>query len=96
LFLDSTQDIDSCQPHLTEYMIFLLSRKQHHLAMGLFQDKRHQMQDRIKPVYYALLHLMKDDYPKEYLRMGTELKETVSEILERIEAMKVRGSVAPE
>jgi AAA+ ATPase superfamily predicted ATPase len=35
----------------------------------------------------ALMHLMKDEYPKEYFRMGAELKETVSEILDRIHAM---------
>jgi len=88
VFMELTKDANTYQKHMTEYVIFLISKKQYHLAMGLFQEEEYQLQDKIKPVYYALMHLMKDDYPKEYIRMGAELKETVSEILERIHAME--------
>ena len=33
------------------------------------------------------MYLMKDEYPKEYKRMGAEIKETVDEVLERIKAL---------
>lgn len=87
VFLSLTKDINNFQKHITDYVIFLISKKQYHLAMGLFQEEEYQLQDKIKPVYYALMHLMKDEYPKEYFRMGAELKETVSEILEKIQVM---------
>jgi hypothetical protein len=87
-FMSLTKDANNFQKHMAEYVIFLISKKQYHLAMGLFQEEEYQLQDKIKPVYYALMHLMKDEYPKEYIRMGAGLKETVSEILERIQVME--------
>jgi TPR repeat protein len=86
-FLRLTQGSNDFQKHVADYMIFLISRKQHHLAMNLFQDETYRLQDKIKPVYYALMHLMKDEYPKEYMRMGAEMKETVFEILEKIQSI---------
>lgn len=47
--------------------------------------KQYQLTERLKPLYYALMSLMRDKYPNEILRMGAELKETVDEILQRIE-----------
>ena len=36
--------------------------------------------------------LLKEQYPKEHLKMGSELKETVQEILEQIEKKTERYS----
>lgn len=38
-----------------------------------------------KPIWYALMYYMQDQYPNEYLRMGEELEETVKEIIDRVE-----------
>ncbi len=72
---------------LSEYFIFLLMRKQHHSAYALFQDFP-ALKDELKPIYYALMTLMKEEYPKEYLKMGEEIESTVEQILKRIEDMR--------
>ena len=58
----------------------------------LYDFKKWQQQfdlaDRLKPLYYAFLNLVPEKYPDQLLRMGSELKETVDEILEKIAAYK--------
>lgn len=72
---------------VTDYFIFLLARKQFHAAHHLFIDFP-KLQDEIKPIYYALMTLLKDENPKEYLKMGQELETTVSEILKKVESVR--------
>lgn len=38
--------------------------------------------DRYKPVYFALMHQMQNEHPKEYLKMPPELEEPVKAILD--------------
>ena len=45
------------------------------------KDERYRLRERIKPVYYALMQRMRDEYPKEYKKMGENLRQTVEEIL---------------
>ncbi len=85
LFLYSIDNISNEQNYITNFFILLISRKQYHLALNLFQKEKYQLKEIIKPVYYALMYLMKDEeYHREYKRMGSEIKETVDEILEII------------
>jgi hypothetical protein len=46
------------------------------------------LKDRFKPLYYAYLNMVPEKYPDQLLRMGSELKETVDEILAKIAAYK--------
>jgi len=87
LFLDATKDKTNLQNYSSDFVILLISRKQRHLAFNLFQEEKHQLKEKIKPVYYALMSLMRDEYPKEYKKMGSEISETVDEVLERIKKM---------
>ncbi len=88
LFLDATDSIDDFQPHIANFLMLLISRKQYHLALTLFQEEKYQLKEKIRPVYFALMHLMQEEYPQEYKRMGAELGETVDEILKRIKALE--------
>jgi len=73
---------------VTDYFILLLAKKQYNLAYKLFMESE-DLQNQMKPIYYALMKILKDKYPKEYLKMGSELEETVEEILIKVE--KKRG-----
>lgn len=66
-----------------------LSKKQYHVLHKYFQKSEWRLKDRFKPLYYATLHYLKDEYPTEYLRMGPELKETVEEIIADVEQMAI-------
>jgi len=72
---------------IEKYLMLLLAKKQYHSAYKLFK-KFSQLKEQFKPIYYVVMKDLKDDYPKEYLKMGSELEETVLEIEERI--LKVR------
>ncbi len=54
----------------------------------MFEENPHGLKDRFKPVYYALMFFMKNDFPNEYVKMGGELKETVEEIIATIQQLE--------
>ena len=68
---------------VSDYFILLLAKQQAEAAYQLFEEFP-DLKDQIKPVYYATLSLLKEQYPKEYLKMGDELQETVDEILQQV------------
>ena len=45
---------------------------------------QYELKERYKPIWYALMSLMQDDFPNEIKKMGSELVETVDEVLEEI------------
>ncbi len=66
----------------------LLAKKQFNTVLNVFKENNHQIKDRYKPFYYALMYIMRKEFPDEYLKMGHELKETVDEILEKIKKLE--------
>jgi tetratricopeptide (TPR) repeat protein len=78
------QDIN--KKEFIDLLILLLAKGQ----TNLFDKWQQQfdLADRLKPLYYAFLNLVPKKYPDQLLRMGSELKETVEEILEKIAAYK--------
>jgi tetratricopeptide (TPR) repeat protein/DNA polymerase III delta prime subunit len=72
--------------------VFLLSRGHYDFLYHFFNMEKAEtlhFKDRFKPIYYALLFFLKDQYLNEYLRMGSELKETVEEIVAHVEGMRL-------
>lgn len=54
-------------------------------------SKQLKLIDRLKPYYYVALFFLKDKYQDERLRMGDELKETVYEIIKKVEELREWG-----
>ncbi|MCX7095694.1 MAG: hypothetical protein NTY50_19925 [Methylobacter sp.] len=75
---------DSNEKAFIDLLILLLAKGQ----TNLFDRWQQQfdLADRLKPLYYAFLNLVPEKYPNQLLRMGSELKQTVDEILEKIAA----------
>ena len=69
---------------MIDYFILLLAKKQYALTYNLFEEFS-DLKIKFKPIYFALLKIKKEKYPKEYLKMGEELEETVIEILGKVE-----------
>ncbi len=88
--ISSIRDFISNFPHIDyiddmiEYFIFLMAKKQYHLAYNLFEEFE-ELKMQFKPIYYVLMGFLKDGYIKEYLKQGDELEETIKEILIKIE-----------
>jgi len=73
---------------VTIYFLLLLAKGQYYKAKEFFELPQYELKERYKPLWYALMTLMQDDFPIEIKKMGSELKETVDEILLKIEKIK--------
>jgi TPR repeat protein len=70
-------------------LLMLLTKKQYNFIYQLFKENKFDLKDKYKPVYFALLSLMGDEYKDEYLKMGSELKQTVDEVLSEIKKLEI-------
>jgi TPR repeat protein len=70
-----------------DFLLLCLAKKQYDFVYNYFNGEKGQalqVKDRFKPVWYALMYFMKEQYPLEYIRMGDELKETVEEVVAKV------------
>ena len=88
-FLKKPLNTDDYMLEVSDVLDYFLVFKQKHLLYKIFTMDE-QWIDRYKPVYYALMNEMQDEYPKEYLKMTEELQEPVKEILEFIKIEQER------
>lgn len=66
------------------FFTLLLAKKQYYAALKIFNENPFDLKERLKPVYYALMHFLEDDFPNETKKMGEELKQTVDEIIQKV------------
>jgi len=83
-FLAELSSFDKFPQDVSLFLMLLVAKKQYHLALKIFNENPHQLKDRFKPIYYALMYFMQDEFPNEYRKMGEELSQTVQEIIEEI------------
>ncbi|GAA0226709.1 AAA family ATPase [Marinomonas primoryensis] len=81
------QDLEEHAQAIIGLLMLFLAKKQTHLVNKWF--KEYNLIEKFKPIHYVLMLLMKDEYPNEYLRMGSELEETVTEILEKVDQLAI-------
>ena len=75
------------------YFILLIAKGQLYKAKELLEIPKYQFKDRYKPIWYVLMTLMKNDFPTEIKKMGSELNQSVSEILYVIDLFKKKYSL---
>lgn len=99
-FLEA-MDLNNAQEFsfIIAFLSGLIAKQQYQQVLDYFQSPKtrefHGF-DKLKPIYYALMHYMKDEYPNEYLKMGPELTETVEEIIAKVEQMRVDYAIPKE
>jgi len=86
-FMEDEDMITSFSVGIQPYLMLLIAKKQYNYISELFRENRYSIRDRYKPIYYALMYLLRDRYPDEYRRMGDEIKLTVDEILQQIQQL---------
>jgi DNA-binding transcriptional regulator GbsR (MarR family) len=87
-YLNNQKAFEKFPEDINLFLLLLIAKKQYQLTLKLFNENLHNLKDRYKPIYYALMHFMQDEYPNEYRRMGGELKQTVEEIIGRIHQLE--------
>ena len=70
-----------------QYLLLLIAKHQYNQALRLFRESPLNLRERYRPIYYALMYFMRDTYPDEFKKMGSELEQTVMEIVEEIKKM---------
>lgn len=68
------------------YLIWLIAKGQYYQAKKFFEMEEYQFKNIYKPIWYALMHLMGEN--EEYKKMGSELTESVNEVLGQIQEHK--------
>ncbi|MBF0275087.1 MAG: hypothetical protein HQK84_07630 [Nitrospinae bacterium] len=69
--------------------MLLIAKMQYHTALKFFERDDFQLRDRMKPLYFALMCLMKDERPNEWKKAGSELSETIEEIIAKINQLAI-------
>ncbi len=82
IFKEITKDIQNV-------FLMFLAKKQYHFIYKLFEENKFDIKDKYKPVYYATVKLLGEEYSDEFKKMPPELTETVDEILKEIEQMAI-------
>ena len=78
---------------MSEYLNLLISKGQHHKVKEYLENEKYQLKDKLKPIWYALMTLMQDEFPNEIKKMGSELQTSVDDILKTIEELKQKYKI---
>ncbi|MCT4509362.1 MAG: tetratricopeptide repeat protein [Tepidibacter sp.] len=88
LLLKTENVFEEYSDKINNYFVFLIAKKQYHSLLKIFDTEKLNLKNRFKPTYYALISNMLDEHSLEYKKMGSELKETVEEIILEIEKVR--------
>jgi DNA-binding transcriptional ArsR family regulator len=77
---------------ISDYFVTLISKKQYYKAKELLELKEYNLKEKFKPIWFALMKLMEDEYPNEYKKMGSELESSVNEVLKEIEKLSDKNN----
>ena len=73
---------------MNEYSTHLLAKGQYYFLKNILEEDN--LQEQFKPIWYALMTLMQDEFPHEIKKMGSELQESVDEVLKKVEEYRVK------
>ncbi len=71
---------------IEEYCTIVLAKEQYYFLKNILEEDN--LKEKYKPIWYALMTLMQDDFPHEIKKMGSELQESVDEVLRKVEEYK--------
>ena len=75
------------------YFALLLSKGQFYKVKEFFEIEKYQLKEKHKPMWYALMTLMQDEFPDEIKKMGSELQSSVDAVLREVEILKVKYAI---
>ncbi|VAW70299.1 hypothetical protein MNBD_GAMMA10-2339 [hydrothermal vent metagenome] len=81
------------QSDMILYLNLLMAKKQLYKAKELMELPEYSLKDKLKPVWYALMTLMQDEFPDELKKMGDELTESVNEVLIHIDELSEKYTI---
>jgi TPR repeat protein/DNA-binding transcriptional ArsR family regulator len=88
-FITQEEILANFSAGIEPFLMLMMAKKQFDYLYHLFNENLSDIKDKYKPVYYALMYFMQDSIPDEYKRMGSELKQTVDEIIDQVYQMAI-------
>ena len=70
------------------YFLFLLAEEQYYKLKDLLELPEYNLKDKYKPIWFALMHLMENEYPDEMKKTGEEFQESIDEIINGVKFIK--------
>lgn len=70
------------------FLVKLISKKQYYKTKELLELNEYNFKEKLKPIWFALMKLMEDEYPNEYKKMGSELESSVNEVLKEVKELR--------
>ncbi|MCV6608608.1 MAG: ATP-binding protein [Campylobacterales bacterium] len=95
IFLEWLQykDFLNNEESIPQYITLLMSKGQLYKAKEFLEIEEYNLKEHYKPLWYALMKLVEDNFPHEIKKMGSELQESVNEILEDVEISKKKYKI---
>ena len=78
---------------ISDYINLLIAKGQYYKAKEYFENEKYQLKDKLKPIWYALITLMQDEFPNEIKKMGSELQTSVNDVLKTIEELNQKYKI---
>ncbi len=82
--------LEKNEDKILSYLMALLGKGQTHVVFNYFSDEKTGLKDRFKPLWYATIYLKEGTQSNEFLKMGEEIQELVSGLLEEISNDRLR------
>lgn len=82
--INKATDIKYSDASTVIYLTLLMAKKQFYKAKELLELPEYALKEKFKAIWYALMTLMQDDFPNELTKMGSELQESVDEVLQQV------------
>jgi hypothetical protein len=73
--------------YISEFFILLIAFKQNHSLQNLFNEYP-ILKEHYKPIYFLNLKYLQDSFPNEYLKAGSEMKESISELEDTVKQLR--------
>ena len=92
IFFNDPKSFDDFYDDISDFLLLLIAKEAYKEAYELFSSPKNQtlkLKHKFKPLYFALMFYMKEEHPLEFLKMGSELKETVEEVIQKIEEKRL-------
>ncbi|GAA79505.1 NACHT domain-containing protein [Pseudoalteromonas sp. BSi20495] len=91
---DRTYDIKFHDNTIALYFTLLMAKKQFYKTKELLELNGYALKDKFKAIWYALMTLMQDDFPHELTKMGSELQESVDEVLQQVAEFEKKYAIS--
>jgi len=88
VFMKEEGFAEEYQFEVFDFLMLLMKNKQFNVVDEYFQNKELNLKEIFKPLYFALMHFLKSKYPNELNRMGSEISDTVFDIVNEINSYK--------